>query len=71
MHEVHRQLASQHLPPHVVPARFCCFCSKCCVRMSGWLVRACRNVQVCWAKDGDRVAACFSNRVVSVLDLRT
>ena len=26
--------------------------------------------QVCWAKDGDRVAACFSNKVVSVLDLR-
>jgi hypothetical protein len=27
-------------------------------------------MQVCWAKDGDRVAACFSNKVVSVLDLR-
>ena len=29
------------------------------------------TAQVCWAKDGDSVAACFSNRVVSVLDLRT
>ena len=29
------------------------------------------GMQVCWAKDGDSVAACFSNRVVSVLDLRT
>ena len=27
-------------------------------------------LQVCWSKDGDRVAACFSNKVVSVLDLR-
>ncbi len=27
-------------------------------------------VQVCWSKDGDRVAACFSNKVISVLDLR-
>ena len=30
----------------------------------------CCSLQVCWAKDGDRVAACFSNKVVSVLDLR-
>ncbi|CAK0781123.1 hypothetical protein CVIRNUC_005291 [Coccomyxa viridis] len=41
---------------------------------SGKLVRTYKGAggifEVCWAKDGDRVAACFSNRVVSVLDLR-
>ena len=39
---------------------------KICGKIQAWD----RVRQVCWAKDGDRVAACFSNKVVSVLDLR-
>ncbi len=27
-------------------------------------------LQVCWAKDGNRVAACFANKIISILDLR-
>ncbi|CAL8468549.1 g8089 [Coccomyxa elongata] len=26
--------------------------------------------EVCWAKDGSKVAACFSNKIISILDLR-
>jgi len=25
---------------------------------------------VCWARDGEHVAACFSNKVVAVLEIR-
>ncbi len=26
--------------------------------------------EVCWNKDGDKIAACFSNKTVSVIDLK-
>lgn len=42
---------------------------------SGELVRTYKGssgiYEVCWNKDGDRLAAGFSNKVISVLDLRT
>jgi hypothetical protein len=28
-------------------------------------------MQVCWNKSGDRLAACFSNNTVAVIDLNT
>ena len=40
----------------------------------GSLVRSFRGTggifEVCWNKDGDHVAACFSNKLITVLDLR-